>query len=105
MSGQISDSVCVNQLTCSFLLTCSPGDLDLTMLCQLSRQGCVDAMLKDGLPCDDALTHGLVEILQKKERSLHTPVGSAEVAAILKKAPILPPQHYTALLHYIQSAR
>ena len=38
------------------------------MLRQLSRRGCVDAMIKDGLPGDDALSNGLAEILQEKEK-------------------------------------
>ncbi len=38
------------------------------MLRQLSRRGCVDAMIKDGLPGDDTLSNGLAEILQEKEK-------------------------------------
>ena len=75
------------------------------MLRQLSRRGCVDAMIKDGLPGDDALSNGLAEILQEKEKPAdyaHSPVSPAQVAAILKNAPILPPEQYIALLQYLQ---
>jgi hypothetical protein len=75
------------------------------MLRQLSRQGRVDAMIKDGLPDDDALSTGLTEILQEKKKPADyapSPVSPAEVAAILKNALILPLEQYTALLQYLQ---
>src|SRR5258708_31374351 len=75
------------------------------MLRQLSRRGRVDAMIKDVLPGDDTLSNGLAEILQEKEKPVDyapSPVSPAEVAAILKNAPIFLPEHYTTLLQYLQ---
>jgi hypothetical protein len=75
------------------------------MLRQLSRRGRVDAMLKDGLTSGDALSNGLAQILQEKEESAdyaHRPVSPAQIAEILKKAPVLPSEQYAALLQYLQ---
>ena len=73
------------------------------MLRQLSRRGRIDAMLKDGL---DTSSDGLAEILQENEKPpadyAHSPVSPVENVAILKNTPILPPEHYTALLRYLQ---
>jgi len=76
------------------------------MLHHMSRRGCVDAMLKDGLTSGDSSSGGLAQILQPKEASVDyapSPVSPGEVAAILKNAPDLPLQHYNALLFYLQS--
>jgi len=62
-------------------------------------------MIKDGLPGDDALSNGLAEILQEKEKPAdyaHSPVSPAQVVVILKNTPILPPEQYIALLQYLQ---
>ena len=75
------------------------------MLRQLSHRGRVDAMLKDGLTGGDASSNGLAQILQGKEESAdyaHMPVTPAQIAEILQKAPMLPPEHYTALLKHLQ---
>ena len=75
------------------------------MLRQLSRRGWVDAMLKDGLTGSDAACNGLAQILQGKEESAdcaHMPVSPAQIVVILQKAPMLPPEHYTALLKHLQ---
>ena len=65
-------------------------------------------MIKDRLPGNDALSSGLAEILQEKEKSVDyapSPVSMAKVVAILKNAPIFPPEQYTALLQYLQFTR
>ena len=78
------------------------------MLCQLSCQGHIDAMLKDRPTSSDALSNGLAQILQEKEESadyVHRPVSPAQVAEILKKVPVLPSEQYAALLWYLQLTR
>ena len=75
------------------------------MLRQLSCRGCVDAMLKDGLTGGDDSFNGLAQILQEKEEPpdyAHRPVSPAQIAEILKKAPMLPGEQYAALLQYLQ---
>ena len=61
-------------------------------------------MLKDGLTGGNASSNGLAQILQGKESVdyAHMPVGPAQIAVILQKAPMLPPEHYTALLKHLQ---
>ena len=78
------------------------------MLHQLSHQGRVDAMLKDGLTGSNTSSNGLAQILQGKEESAdyaHMPVGPAQIVVILQKVPMLPPEHYTALLKHLQFTR
>ena len=65
-------------------------------------------MLKDGLTSGDTLSNGLAQILQEKEESadyVHRPVSPAQIAEILKKAPVLPSEQYAALLQYLQLTR
>ena len=62
-------------------------------------------MLKDGLTGGNASSNGLAWILQGKEESVdyaHMPVGPAQIVVILQKVPMLPPEHYTALLKHLQ---
>ena len=80
------------------------GDLDLTMLRQMSRRAHVDAFLCDGL--GDAASNNLAKILQPVDilaNHIPTPLNPVETAAVLKKAPKLAPTDYNALLNYLQS--
>ena len=65
-------------------------------------------MLKDGLTGSNASSNRLAQILQRKEESVdyaHMPVTPAQIVEILKKVPMLPPEHYTALLKHLQFTR
>ena len=59
-------------------------------------------MLKDGLTGGDTSSNGLAQILQGKEESVDYAHMPAQIAEILKKAPMLPPEHYAALLKHLQ---
>ncbi|KAF9455478.1 hypothetical protein BDZ94DRAFT_1366470 [Collybia nuda] len=79
-------------------------DLDLTMLRQMARKGRLHAILEDGVQTEDVGVRRLASILQPTtlSDSVPTPLGPAELAAFLKKAPELPQNEYNALLHYLQ---
>ena len=75
----------------------------MTMLRQMSRRGQVDALLQDGL--QDGKMNGLANILLpvvKISDLSPTPLDSAEIAAVFKKASNLPQDAYDALLVYLQ---
>ena len=74
------------------------------MLRQMSRRGRVDALLQDGL--QDGRMNGLANILQPAVKTSDfspTPLDSAEIAAVFKKASNLPRDAYDALLVYLQA--
>jgi len=84
------------------------------MLCQMSRCGRVDAMLKDalvpsadatGIPVGATAIRNLAQILRPKKVDADcapTPLTLLEAASALKNAPELHEFDYTALLHYLQ---
>lgn len=74
------------------------------MLRQMSRRGRVDALLHDGL--QDGKMNGLADILRPAVKTSDlspTPLDSAGIAAVLKKASDLPRDAYDALLDYLQA--
>ena len=74
------------------------------MLRQMSHRGRVDALLQDGL--QDGKMNGLANILQPAVKTSDlspTPLDSAEITAVFKKAPNLPQDAYDALLVYLQA--
>jgi len=80
------------------------GDLDLTMLCQMSCRGHIDALLHNGL--QDGKMNGLANLLQPAVKTSDfspTPLDSSRIAAVLKKASDLPWDAYDALLDYLQA--
>jgi len=76
------------------------GDLDLTMLHQMSCQACINAVLHDS----DGLKE-LANILEPVGGSMDgtlVPLNPTEVSEILGKAPGLTGTEYDALLCYLQ---
>jgi hypothetical protein len=80
------------------------GNLDLTMLRQMSRRARVDALLHDGQVGDAAL-NDLGKILQPEKESANytpTPLDPIQMATVLKKSPKLTTDEYYGLLYYLQ---
>lgn len=75
------------------------GDMDFTMLCQMSRRAYVDALLHDG---DLNNLGNILEPLNASANGSSAPLKPTEAAEFLIKAPCLAEDDYNRLLHFLQ---
>ena len=80
------------------------GDLDFTMLRQMSCRAHVDASLQDALG-DNTGSNNLAKILKPENNSANCtpiPLNPIQVATALKESSKLAEDHNAALLYYVQ---